>query len=93
MKKRKCNNIDRNVPQTKSDAGTLYSRVKSILEQARINADRTVNSSQVTAYWLIGQSIVEEEQLGKRRVDYGAQIFKNLKYKKTNNSESKNGDQ
>lgn len=53
---------------------TLYSRVRRIIESARKNAVRSVNSSQVLAYWLIGQEIVQEEQRGKRRADYGEQL-------------------
>lgn len=81
MRERKSKNRDRNAPQTKSGPSALYSRVKGILEQARLNAARSVNSSQVIAYWLIGQSIVEEEQRGKRRADYGARLLKNLSEK------------
>ncbi|MES2365224.1 MAG: PDDEXK nuclease domain-containing protein [Pseudomonadota bacterium] len=51
----------------------LFDRVRDILESARSNIARTVNTAQVVANWLIGREIVEEEQRGKRRADYGQQ--------------------
>ncbi|MEQ1662439.1 MAG: PDDEXK nuclease domain-containing protein [Thiobacillus sp.] len=51
----------------------LFDRVRDILESARSNVARTVNTTQVVANWLIGREIVEEEQRGKRRADYGQQ--------------------
>lgn len=52
--------------------------IKQILQQARQNAYSAVNSTMVEAYWLIGKRIVEEEQSGKDRADYGMEILKNL---------------
>lgn len=52
----------------------LFDRVQQILEAARSNVARTVNTTQVVSNWLIGREIVEEEQKGKRRADYGARI-------------------
>lgn len=56
----------------------LYRRVREILESARSNAARSVNTAQVMANWLIGREIVEEEQKGKRRADYGKKIVEDL---------------
>jgi predicted nuclease of restriction endonuclease-like (RecB) superfamily len=56
----------------------LYSRVCEILEAARSNIARTVNTSQVIANWLIGREIIEEEQAGKKRADYGAKLLADL---------------
>jgi hypothetical protein len=49
----------------------LFDRVVSILEQARSNVVRAVNSNMVAAYWLIGREIVEELQEGEKRTGYG----------------------
>lgn len=49
----------------------LYRRVREIIESARAGAARSVNTTQVVAYWLIGREIVEEEQKGKARAGYG----------------------
>ena len=56
----------------------IYGRVREILEAARSNIARTVNSTQVIANWLIGREIVEEEQKGKRRAGYGAKLLAEL---------------
>jgi len=45
----------------------LFNRVVEILEQARTNVVRTVNSQMVISYWFIGREIVEEEQRGEAR--------------------------
>ncbi len=49
-----------------SNESDLFVRVVNILEQARGNVVRTVNSQMVTAYWLIGREIVEEPQTGNQ---------------------------
>jgi predicted nuclease of restriction endonuclease-like (RecB) superfamily len=56
----------------------LFSRVRKILEAARSNIARTVNTTQVVANWLIGQEIVEEEQAGMKRAGYGAALLQEL---------------
>lgn len=55
-----------------------YKKIKSILEEARQNAYRHVNSVMVRAYWDIGRIIVEEEQKGKKRAKYGRKLITNL---------------
>jgi len=56
----------------------LMDRVVSILEQARANVVRAVNSNMVIAYWLIGREIVQEVQRGEERAEYGKQVVDNL---------------
>jgi hypothetical protein len=56
----------------------LFDRVASILEQARGNVVRAVNTNMVLAYWLIGREIVQEIQGGKGRAAYGKQVIANL---------------
>lgn len=62
----------------KSQELSLFDRIVRILEQARDNVVRAVNSSMVTAYWLIGREIVLELQGGDERAEYGKQIIENL---------------
>ncbi|OPC36220.1 PDDEXK nuclease domain-containing protein [Elizabethkingia miricola] len=52
--------------------------IRNILAQARMKAYQSVNSVMVEAYWLIGKRIVEEEQNGKERAEYGEALLKNL---------------
>ena len=56
----------------------LFGRVREILESARSNVARTVNTTQVMANWLIGREIVETEQHGKRRAGYGEALLADL---------------
>ncbi|NOY79783.1 MAG: DUF1016 domain-containing protein [Kiritimatiellaeota bacterium] len=68
---------DPSVPATRPPA-PLLDRVATILEQARTNVVRTVNSQMVIAYWLIGREIVEEEQQGRDRAEYGTRLIEKL---------------
>lgn len=56
----------------------LFGRVVSILEQARGNVVRAVNTNMVLAYWLIGREIVEELQGGDERAEYGKKVVEVL---------------
>lgn len=57
---------------------SLYERIRQILESARTNVSRTVNTTQVVSNWLIGRELVEEEQQGKRRAGYGENLLIDL---------------
>ena len=52
--------------------------IKSLVNKARSQAYAAVNQAMVEAYWNIGKRIVEEEQQGKERADYGKQMLKQL---------------
>ena len=56
----------------------LYQRVAEILEQARGQVARTVNTAMVRAYWHIGREIVAVTQKGERRASYGDEVVKHL---------------
>ena len=56
----------------------IFQRVVDLLQQARQQVLRTVNSTMVLTYFEIGRIIVEEEQSGKERADYGKQLLKRL---------------
>lgn len=62
-------------------SGGVYGRIKGIIENARRNIERSINTEMVLAYWQIGKEIVEEEQRGKTRANYGEGILKGLSYK------------
>jgi predicted nuclease of restriction endonuclease-like (RecB) superfamily len=58
---------------------TFYiAEIKQILSAARQKAYSAVNFAMVEAYWLIGKRIVEEEQHGKERAEYGEYVVKEL---------------
>ena len=65
-------------PKQPLASAPLYGRVREILEAARAGVVRTVNTTQVVANWLIGREIVEEEQQGRRRAEYGLQLVTQL---------------
>jgi hypothetical protein len=56
----------------------LFNRIVSILEQARSDVVRAVNSNMVIAYWLIGREILHEIQGGTKRATYGKQTMAQL---------------
>lgn len=64
--------------EQRSDMETLYSSIRSILDKARKRAYSAVNFAMVESYWKIGQSIVEHEQHGETRADYGTGLLKEL---------------
>ncbi|MCK9561534.1 MAG: PDDEXK nuclease domain-containing protein [Bacteroidales bacterium] len=57
---------------------SLVNEIKSILKTAQSKAVSAVNSAMIYAYWGIGKRIVEEEQNGSERADYGAFLLKQL---------------
>ncbi|BDT67068.1 putative nuclease YhcG [Comamonadaceae bacterium OS-1] len=61
-----------------SDITTFHADIKSILELARSKARSAVNTAMVEAYWLIGQRIVQEEQQGKQKAQYGTRSMEAL---------------
>lgn len=58
--------------------GELMDRVVTIIDQARTNVLRAVNSNMVIAYWLIGREIVQALQGGEERADYGSRLLAEL---------------
>jgi len=70
-------------PILKVARGEFYDSVAEVLRNARSKAYRTVNFVMVEAYWTVGRMIVEEEQQGKERAEYGAFIIGNLSIRLT----------
>ena len=60
------------------DVENLYAGIRNILANARQRAYSAVNFAMVESYWLIGQQIVEHEQHGEARADYGKGLLKEL---------------
>lgn len=63
----------------------LYSQIASILEQNRKSVAVAVNTAMVRTYYEIGRSIVENEQKGNIRAEYGKEVLKNLSARLTAN--------
>ncbi len=56
----------------------FFSQIVDLLESARSNVVRAVNQTMVTTYFEIGRMIVEEEQNGKDRAEYGKRLLREL---------------
>lgn len=58
--------------------GNFYQDIKLLLQNARNRVYQTVNTTMTQTYWQIGKRIVEEEQGGESRAEYGKALIKNL---------------
>ncbi len=56
----------------------IFQQVVLLLQNARQQVLRTVNSTMVYTYFEIGRIIVEEEQNGNNRAEYGKKLLKGL---------------
>ena len=61
----------------------LYHHIAEILHAARKEVANAANVAMVQAYWQIGRTIVEEEQQGQHRAEYGANLMAYLAVKLT----------
>lgn len=66
------------MPQINKHNTDFYSKISEILASARNRVIQTVNTTMVETYFEIGRLIVEEEQSGSNRAEYGKQILKEL---------------
>lgn len=62
----------------KNTLNTLFNDVCSIIENGRERAYNAVSQQMIETYWNIGRRIIEEEQKGKERAEYGERIIENL---------------
>ena len=58
--------------------GAVFGDVSKIIAAARSSAARSVNTAMTAAYWLIGHRVVEFEQSGERRAEYGTALIERL---------------
>ena len=56
----------------------FFDRILDILKNARKQAKMALNISMVYSYYEVGRAIIEEEQNGKQRAEYGKAILKEL---------------
>lgn len=56
----------------------VFGDVSKIIDAARESAARSVNAAMTAAYWLVGRRIVESEQSGEERAEYGAALLERL---------------
>ncbi len=56
----------------------LIEQIKSIISSAQERAIRSIDTERVLMYWQIGRVILEEEQQGKERAEYGKYLIKSI---------------
>ena len=61
----------------------LYSKVAKLIELARRKVASVVNLTMVHTYFEVGRMIVEDEQQGKERAEYGKAVLKDLSVRLT----------
>jgi predicted nuclease of restriction endonuclease-like (RecB) superfamily len=57
---------------------SFFDKVSALLREARKSVIQTVNTTMVLTYFEIGKMIIEEEQEGKERAEYGKQLIHEL---------------
>eukprot|EP01038_Epipyxis_sp_PR26KG_P019373 gene19373-27437_t len=60
------------------DKTILFSEIKEIILQSRQRVFRIANSVLLETYWQIGKLIIEDEQQGSKRAEYGKAVLKTL---------------
>ena len=70
-------NLQENMKPMSSNQG-LVNDVCTIIDEGRQKAYASVNSTMIETYWKIGKRIVEEEQCGYERAEYGKRIIEQL---------------
>lgn len=61
----------------------IYENIVKLLNEARKKVKKAIDITMVNTYFEIGRIIVEEEQNGKERAEYGKNLIKNLSVKLT----------
>ena len=59
-------------------SSSLIFDIKKIIEESKRQVVRNVNTIMLQTYWSIGKRIVEEEQNGNNRAEYGSSLLKEL---------------
>lgn len=62
---------------------SLYKSVLQVISRARQFISRVANGALVETYWQIGRLIVEDEQKGCRKAEYGKGVLKELSVRLT----------
>ena len=71
------------LPMPQNAPDTLFHSISELIQQARQQVLRSVNTAMVQTYWHIGKIIVEHEQQGESRATYGKQQLQQLSQRLT----------
>ena len=66
---------DRTPQNPDNSESELIVEVRQIVQAARNQSYRAINVRQIVSNWLIGQRIVDQEQMGKDKADYGKHVI------------------
>ena len=69
---------NKDIKPTDTSLARFVNEITQIINTARTQAVRSVDTCRVQMYWAIGQRIFKKEQQGKERADYGKYLIKNL---------------
>ena len=64
--------------ELQKNENTFYNEISELLKHSRNATYRAVNTIMVQTYWQIGKRIVEQEQYGQNRANYGDYLIVNL---------------
>jgi hypothetical protein len=56
----------------------LMAEIRAIMEAARASLSHEVNMTMLNTYWQVGRTIVEREQNGELKAQYGAKLLTEL---------------
>ena len=70
--------MDENSLKISPDVSSVVSEIRSVIDAARNNVARQVNTELLSTYWNIGRIICEYEQTLPERADYGKQTLQLL---------------
>lgn len=62
----------------------LFERISALIDIAHKRVKTTIDTTMVYTYYGVGQYIVEDEQQGEQRAQYGQAVLKNLSARLTN---------
>jgi hypothetical protein len=71
-------NRSKNLSTLQAPVTELAGRITTIIETARNRVQSVVDHEMVRAYWEIGREIVEDEQKGGKRAEYGKAVIEGL---------------
>ena len=67
-----------NLPANNNVSKVFITDICSIIDKGRKTAYESVGNIMIETYWNVGKRIVEEEQKGKERAEYGKRIIEQL---------------
>jgi uncharacterized protein YlaN (UPF0358 family) len=66
------------ISKNKSSLSSLIKQIRTLVEGVRENVARNINKEILQTYWQVGKHIVEYEQKGEIKAEYGKQLLINL---------------